>query len=404
MKTILATAYAVNPYKGSEDGMGWHFIGQIARFHQVIAITRENNQPAIDRFLSENPDVSQHQVKFIYFDLPYWMRFWKKGSRGALLYFYLWQFFMPSFVKKQKLQFDIAHNLNFHNDWTPTFLWKLKKPLVWGPVGHHPKIHNAFVAGKQWWKDQFTWLMKNIFWKMDPSLRKSRSNANVILAMNNMVADRLKKHRNKTLILPSVGTTAVDYHSQNRKNQFNMLFVGRIVTLKGVDIILAAFEKFYQQLQENEKQQVKLTLVGTGEQLAWSQKFVEIHHLQQAVQFVPWIEKAELDRYYRHADLFFFPSHEGAGMVVAEALSYGIPVLCFNNEGPGELAGREASVQIQAGQKYKETIAQFANALGKLYSDENFRAQLSKSALERFHHHLHWDRKGEFLNQIYTGL
>ena len=34
--------------------------------------------------------------------------------------------------------------------------------------------------------------------------------------------------------------------------------------------------------------------------------------------------------------LFSFPSHEGAGMVVAEAMSFGLPVVCLNNEGPGE--------------------------------------------------------------------
>lgn len=404
MKTILATAYAVNPYKGSEDGMGWHFIGQIARFQKVIAVTRENNQPAIEQFLSENPEVPQQQVQFIYFDLPYWMRFWKKGSRGALLYFYLWQFFMPYFVKKQKLSFDIAHNLNFHNDWTPTFLWKLKKPLVWGPVGHHPKIQKAFVAGKQWWKDRFTWWMKNIFWNLDPALRRSRNNANLILAMNTAVANRLKKYQDKTVVLPSVGTTAVDSSVKTGSDHFNILFVGRIVTLKGVDIVLSAFEKFYQHLQEEEKLKVTLTLVGTGRQLAWSRAFVEVHNLQNAVEFIPWIDKAELDKYYRQADLFFFPSHEGAGMVVAEALSYGVPVLCFDNEGPGELAGNKASLQIKSGQKYNATVAQFANALGKLYGDKAYTGQLGQYAKLRFQNHLHWDRKGEVLTEIYSSL
>ena len=38
-----------------------------------------------------------------------------------------------------------AYNLNFHNDWTPTFLWVFKKPLVWGPVGHHPKVPKEYI-------------------------------------------------------------------------------------------------------------------------------------------------------------------------------------------------------------------------------------------------------------------
>ena len=69
----------------------------------------------------------------------------EKGPLLSLIYFYMWQFTLALWLKKKKLSFDIAHNLNFHNDWTPTFLWILGKPLVWGPVGHHPKIPKQFL-------------------------------------------------------------------------------------------------------------------------------------------------------------------------------------------------------------------------------------------------------------------
>ena len=140
MKTILATTYAVNPYKGSEDGMGWNYVLQIAKNNKVIAITRENNQKAIEKYMDEHPNVLYKNIAFLYFDLPYWMRWWKKGGRGAMLYYWMWQKGVIGFVTKQNLTFDIAHNLNFHNDWTPSYLWKLGKPFVWGPVGHHPLI------------------------------------------------------------------------------------------------------------------------------------------------------------------------------------------------------------------------------------------------------------------------
>ena len=54
--TILITAYAVNPYKGSEDGTGWNLIYQAARKHRVVAITRKNNRTDIERFFREQPD------------------------------------------------------------------------------------------------------------------------------------------------------------------------------------------------------------------------------------------------------------------------------------------------------------------------------------------------------------
>ena len=63
----------------------------------------------------------------------------------ALLYFYMWQFGIVNFIKRKKLAFDIAHNLNFHSDWTPTFLWRLGKPTFWGPIGHHPPVPKNFL-------------------------------------------------------------------------------------------------------------------------------------------------------------------------------------------------------------------------------------------------------------------
>jgi hypothetical protein len=133
MKTILATTYAVNPYKGSEDGMGWNFVLQIAKYNNVIAITRENNRQAIEEYMGQNPNDVYSNMTFLYYDLPYWMRCWKKGNRGAMFYYLLWQKGIVSFIKNQKIQYDIVHNVNFHNDWTPSFLWKLGKTFCVGP-------------------------------------------------------------------------------------------------------------------------------------------------------------------------------------------------------------------------------------------------------------------------------
>ncbi len=110
MKIILMTAYDINPFKGSEAVTGWNFTLQIAKFNKVVAITRQNNQEPIERYIKKfNIDVSN--IKFYYYDFPYYLRFWKRGARGSSLYFYLWQMFMPLFVKKNKIKFDISHNI-----------------------------------------------------------------------------------------------------------------------------------------------------------------------------------------------------------------------------------------------------------------------------------------------------
>ena len=200
MKTILVTAYAVNPFKGSEDGMGWNMILQIARFNKVIAVTRENNKEKIEKFLSENHVDYSENIQFEYFDLPYYLRFWKKKSRGAMLYFYLWQIGLAIWAKSKKWNIDIAHNLNFHNDWTPTFLWLLGKPLVWGPIGHHPAIPIEFLKRFGWkliLKNRATWFLKKLFWNMDPFLFITKKKANIVFSMNSSVQKKLGFNQNK---------------------------------------------------------------------------------------------------------------------------------------------------------------------------------------------------------------
>ncbi len=77
MKTILITAYAVNPYKGSEEGTGWNLICQAARFKKIIAVTRKNNRGDIERYMQGNPQEIFSHIHFLYVDLPKWMIFWK---------------------------------------------------------------------------------------------------------------------------------------------------------------------------------------------------------------------------------------------------------------------------------------------------------------------------------------
>ncbi len=75
-------------------------------------------------------------------------------------------------------------------------------------------------------------------------------------------------------------------------------------------------------------------------------QLLERRGLGACARHLPWLERAELLTLYREASVFFFPSHEGAGMVVAEAMSYGVPVLCYRNEGPGELVPPASQLKV----------------------------------------------------------
>lgn len=405
-KIILATCYAVNPYKGSEDAMGWNFVYQIARFNKVFAITRENNRTAIEKYMNENPDVVYHNIDFLYFDLPYWMRFWKKGSRGAMLYYYMWQRGIVNFVRNQDLHFDISHNVNFHNDWTPSFLWKLQKPMVWGPVGHHPIIPKQYLkpySSKYLWKDSATWLVKKYFWKYSFSLKNTVKNASHIWCMNSGVPKVLKLKEQSYSVLPSVATEDFVANVKTEGKNFNIISVGRFVPLKGFDLTLLSFIKFIYRLPIIERHNCKLTIVGSGPEKELYSQIINDNNVESYVEIIEWIDRKDLMNIYEKSSVFLFPSHEGAGMVVAEALSFGLPVVCLDNEGPGQYINPDCGITIPKA-NYEKTVAQLSEALLKLHSERSLLHRLSIGARKQYEEKFTWNSRGEHLKNIYNQL
>ncbi|SFC67161.1 Glycosyltransferase involved in cell wall bisynthesis [Flexibacter flexilis DSM 6793] len=407
MKTILATAYAINPYKGSEDGMGWNFVAQMARFSRVIAITRENNRPYIDKFMRENPADFYQNIQFLYFDLPAWARFWKKGSRGAMIYYLMWQKGVINFIRKQNIQFDIVHNLNFHNDWTPSYLWQFGKPFVWGPIGHHNRIPFQYLQSYSrlyWLKDELTWLVKKSFWNASTGLNDTIANSNHILCMNAGVSTQLQLPETKYSVVPSVATQDCGWLPvQPDTEQFTVISAGRLVPLKGFDLAIAAFAQFVHQLPAAQRANCKFKIVGSGEEKHTLMDLCESLQVVENVEFISWIDRQELLEMMKMASVFLFPSHEGAGMVVAEALSFGLPVVCLDNDGPGEFIDGTCGIAVPIS-SYESTVEKLGNALTTLFVRPDKRKAMRLAARKRFENHFHWDVRGRQLQEIYEKL
>jgi len=405
MKTVLITAYAVNPYKGSEDGMGWNFVLQAARTHRVVAVTRKNNQPPIDKYLAEHPELATlaANITFQYFDLPAWTRWWKKGPLLSVLYFYLWQLGLGVWLWRRRPAIDLVHNLNFHNDWTPSFLWLLRRPLVWGPIGHHPPIpasHLRQYGTAVYFKDRLLGLMKRSFWLFDPFLRVTRHSAGRILCMNSTVAPRLRLSPKDFEIVPSVAVDLPAEALRTTNGPFTVMIAARMVPLKGFDMVVQAFARFLHRLPPSQQINTRLLLIGSGPEQERLQQLVDRHDLALYTEHRPWLDRTELLQLYREASVFFFPSHEGAGMVVAEAMSYGVPVLCYQNEGPGELVPPTSSLKVPYA-SFEQNIDDFAAQLQRLHANPDLLA--AESALSRQHvatHHT-WTRRGQQLELIY---
>ncbi|PCI87008.1 MAG: hypothetical protein COB24_07445 [Hyphomicrobiales bacterium] len=401
MKTVLITAYDINPYKGSEAGTGWRYPLMISSEYNVIAITRKNNKQNIEKYITEH-NIDVKRLRFEYYDLPYFLRFWKKGARGSGIYFYLWQLFMPIFILKSQLKADVYHNLNFHADAFPTLLWVFKKPLIWGPINHNERIPKQYVDSS---KEKLKWMAKLFFWNFDPFLWLAKRNSDLILGGNSSVKKRLRIDDKKFVAFSQVGgekPVRQDKELGEKSSEvFQILVIGRFIEIKSFDLAIRAFEKFVAKLPDTAN--VQLTIIGKGPLEAKLKAQAAATSVHQKIVFIDWLNPQELNDFYASSDVFLFPSHEGAGMVVVEALSFGLPVVCFDNSGPGELVGGHSALKI----KYtnpSQSVEDYSIALEKLYSDKNLYNKLSKAAIFRFDEKYNWQQKQKCLLEIYKML
>ena len=120
---------------------------------------------------------------------------------------------------------------------------------------------------------------------------------------------------------------------KKEKSSFNnIIFVGRLSYVKGVDLLIDAFNQI-QEINSN----VKLTIVGDGEEKQNLMAKTTQLGLQDKIYFagrqsnvIDWLDKA---------DVFVYPSiwQEGFGISVVEAMARGCIPITFNNGGLPEI-------------------------------------------------------------------
>ncbi len=109
-------------------------------------------------------------------------------------------------------------------------------------------------------------------------------------------------------------------------------FTGRLVPHKGVDVILEALSLL--------PKDVVLLVVGAGPRLPSLIGHARRLGVEGRVRFCPAVSDDDLPRYLALADVFVFPSQnrlEGFGLVVAEAMAAGLPVVIADMPGVREV-------------------------------------------------------------------
>lgn len=149
------------------------------------------------------------------------------------------------------------------------------------------------------------------------------------------------------------------------KDDFVVVFCGRLCEDKGIDILVETFEK----LDKN----IKLLIVG-GVETANNKKSAFLFKLKQMIEKNPdqikttgYIKNSELYRFYESADLQVVPSmwEEAAGLIVIEGQMCGLPQIITKSGGMVEFASKSGTIILPKDENLKENLAKEITRLSK---------------------------------------
>lgn len=399
---VLISAYACEPGKGSEPGVGWNFALHLARHHEVWVLTRANNRPAIEAELARNPVPG---LRFVYHDLPPWARFWKRGQRGVQLYYYLWQLTAIPLVRRLhgEVGFDVVQQVTFVKYWAPSALAFLKGvPFVWGPVGGGESAPLAFwrTFGLRGIAYETARTVARFLAELDPLTRLTARRASLALATTPETAGRLKRLGAKRVevmseaALPPEEIEGLSLVAPPPSGPVRFLSIGRLLHWKGFHLGLEAFAR-------SGLTDAEYWIVGEGPERRRLEALARRLGVADRMRFFGQLSRHRVLELLAQVQALVHPSlHDSGGWVCLEAMAAGTPVICLDLGGPAVQVTEETGFKIPA-RTPEQAVKEMAEAMRRLAEDAKLTRRMGEVARERVREAFSWEPRGEEIAMVY---
>ena len=403
---VLMSAYACEPGKGSEPGIGWHMAKAVAAHHDLWVLTRANNRPAIDAALAETPVPG---LTFVYLDLPAWASWWKRGNRNVRLYYYLWQ--ILAYTKARPLhaqiKFDLVHHATFGLYLAPSFVALLSAPFLWGPVGGGEGAPASFTEDLAA-QGQRHERLRRLFQRLalyDPFVRLTARRSAVTLATTIETLEKLQDLNlkesavtgNCALSVSEIEGLAELAARAAPQRAKVLISIGRLIHWKAYHLAIRAFAA----LETHAEREAEYWIIGDGAERTRLERLAAELGVEKRVRFLGKLSRAETLEKLAHSDVFVHPSlHDSGGWATLEAMACAKPVLCLNLGGPGSQITPQTGVKLEA-RNPEQVVAELSSAMANLLSDNALREDLGAAGQRRVREHYSWPQKGLELARWY---
>jgi glycosyltransferase involved in cell wall biosynthesis len=173
-------------------------------------------------------------------------------------------------------------------------------------------------------------------------------------------------------------------------------FVGRLLQLKGVDMLLEATARALRE------QNLELHIVGDGSIRSQLETLTATLGLNQHVVFHGFIPQEQCATLLADCNALVLPSIcECGGAVVLEAMAMGLPVIATKWGGPADYLDETSGILIEPTGR-ERFIADLAQAMVRLASSSELGPQLGNSGRARIATEFDWEKKIDRILSVYA--
>ena len=395
MVNYLISAYSVNPYKGSEDSIGWNWVLQYEKNYKegdrIILLTKKFNEKDTRRGLKE---YNIHHVELVIVDVPdalNWFR--EKHSAFHHMYYILWQHWAWLWVKHSGIRFDVIHHVTMNDYRIPSEMYKAKgAKVIWGPMGGAQVTPKSL---KVYEKNQLVanfreFVNKSCSW--NPFYKKALRSYYKIYCINNETQKQISHIVGKDVpLMPELALRDeyINLPIQRRNNDIlKIVFVGRLIGKKGIAFLVDALSLMPTDMDW------ELLIFGDGDDRALIEKQIIDSGIGKNVKLMGNRPLNQIAEAYQQADVFVLPSlRETSGNVLLEAMAYAVPIVAFDTSFCRLLKKVDCGVFVNTEQALDNIKEDYCKAIVTLGQDKELAKQMGLNGYKYVNSKLTWDEK-----------
>jgi glycosyltransferase involved in cell wall biosynthesis len=399
---LLLMAAACNPYLSSDSLVGWIRAVQAARFFETWVICGEWDRAAIRCYLDTHGEIPG--LHFCFLEKSWLEDLLKMGSP---LYdidyipYNLWhrRAFHIAAKLHREIKFDLVHHVTRLCFREPGYLWKLGVPFIWGPLGgtqNYPWRFLWFAGINATLKEGLRSIINLFQLRFSPRIRKVMKKATFVIAASTTVQrDFERNHGIKPILLLDTGVSRVARLPKKSKGSpLRIIWSGRFEHRKALPLLLHALSEMPPNIE------YELHILGEGRLGREWQELARSLGIDARCRWLGWLPYHQAVSQIDKADILVFTSlRDTSGNVVLEALSCGVPVICLDHQGVGDIITDNCGIKIPVTTP-SEVVAHLRDELVNLASDNARLAGLAQGACERARQYL-WSQNGEKMAMIY---